>query len=398
MSDPAAIAVLAPNWLGDAVMALPAMTDVHRRYPAARLVVVARRAVADVFRLVTFVNEVRTLDGRGQWWRRRTLEHDIETVRATRADAVLLLPNSFASAWLASRARIPERWGYASDWRGRLLTRAVPRPRGSVHQGAYYQQLVRELGFDSGPLEPAVTVPGEAIMAARDLLAARGWDQSRPVVVLAPGAAYGTAKRWIPSSVAALVTDLVREGMTCVLVGSRADAPTTTQIREAVDGGRCPHVIDLAGVTTLEVLAATLSLARVCVCNDSGAMHLAAAVGTPVVALFGPTREWETSPLTRGGRRSEVLTNPVWCRPCMLRECPIDHRCMTGIPPRPREVFGHSPAGGLTPLAAKMGSEQIASYTIDSVKFLPAPSCRCCPLELSPGSDPATGGCWGQTP
>jgi heptosyltransferase-2 len=90
-------------------------------------------------------------------------------------------------------------------------------------------------------------------------------------------------------------------------------------------------VIDLAGATTLEVLAGVMSLARTCVSNDSGAMHLAGAAGTPLVAVFGPTREWETAPLTRG--RAEVITHPVWCRPCMLRECPIDHRCMTGITP-----------------------------------------------------------------
>jgi heptosyltransferase-2 len=325
--------VLAPNWLGDAVMALPAIADIDRRYPAARIVVIARRAVADLFRLVDFVEDVRTLDGRGRWWHRRAFDHDVETVRGARADAVLLLPNSFASAWLVSRAGVPERWGYASDWRARLLTRAVRRPRRSVHQGAYYQELVRGLGIESGPLEPTLTIPSAALAAARDLLGGRGWDQARPIVVLAPGAAYGTAKRWIPSYVSRLIGDLVGDGLTCVLVGSRADAATTAQIRDGVDEPSRAHVIDLAGATTLEVLAGTLSLAQACVSNDSGAMHLAAAAGTAVVALFGPTREWETHPLTHGGRRSEVLTHPVWCRPCMLRECPIDHRCMTGILP-----------------------------------------------------------------
>jgi heptosyltransferase-2 len=92
-------------------------------------------------------------------------------------------------------------------------------------------------------------------------------------------------------------------------------------------------VIDLTGATTLAVLAGVMSLAAACVSNDSGAMHLAGAVGTPLAALFGPTRERETSPLARRGRRADVLINPVWCRPCMLRECPIDHRCMTGLKP-----------------------------------------------------------------
>jgi heptosyltransferase-2 len=152
--------------------------------------------------------------------------------------------------------------------------------------------------------------------------------------VLAPGAAYGTAKRWIPKHVAALATALVRRrGSTCVLVGSDADRGTTTTVWEHVAADERSCVIDVAGETTLAALAGVFSLAQVCVSNDSGAMHIAAAVGTPVVAVFGPTCEDETAPLPRAGARAQVLTHAVWCRPCMLRECPIDHRCMTRISP-----------------------------------------------------------------
>jgi heptosyltransferase-2 len=121
---------------------------------------------------------------------------------------------------------------------------------------------------------------------------------------------------------------------TCVLVGSRADSTTTRQIAGYLDTAATSQVIDVTGDTTLEMLAGLLGIAQACVSNDSGAMHLAAAVGTPLVALFGPTNEYETSPLTRHGRQSAVVTHPVWCRPCMLRECPIDHRCMKGITPQ----------------------------------------------------------------
>ena len=319
MSDPRCVAVFAPNWLGDAVMALPAIADVRRRFPEARIVVAARRSVADLFRLVVFVDEV--------------INQDVEALRASGADVAVLLPNSFASAWLARRAGIAERWGYATDWRGWLLTRAIRRPKASLHQGAYYQRLIGALGIDVGPLEPALTIPERAVISARELLVGRGWNSERPLVVLAPGAAYGTAKRWIPAHVSTLIGDLVRQGRTCVLVGSRADTPTTRGIRDSVDDTNRARVIDVSGETSLEMLAATLSIAHACVANDSGAMHLAAAVGTPVVALFGPTREYETAPLARSGGRAEVLTHQVWCRPCMLRECPIDHRCMTGIDP-----------------------------------------------------------------
>jgi heptosyltransferase II len=333
MSDPRRIVVVAPNWLGDAVMSLPAISDLHRHFPAARIVVAARRSVADLFRLVASVDAVITLHWGGRGWRRKALGEDVRSLGGADADAVLLLPNSFATAWLAWRSGISERWGYGSDMRARLLTRAVRRPKGSMHQGAYYQHLVRGLGIQTGPLEPSLTISDEATAAARQLLQQRGWDNQRPLVVLAPGAAYGTAKRWIPAYVARLIDDLVRDGRTCVLVGSRADSPTTRNIRERVADVHRPQVIDVSGDTSLELLAATLAIAQACVSNDSGAMHLAGAVGTPLVALFGPTREFETAPLLRPGGRAEVLTHAVWCRPCMLRECPIDHRCMTGIPP-----------------------------------------------------------------
>jgi len=334
MPDPSQVLVVAPNWLGDTVMALPAISDIRRAFSSARLVVAARRAVADLFRLVPSVDEVITLQWGGRLLRRSAFAADTVRLREVAADVAIVLPNSFASAWLVKQAEVPDRWGYSSDWRGRLLSRAVRRPKASLHQGAYYQHLTRELGIDSGPLEPAVTIPESADEAARELLVARGWDSLRPLIVFAPGAAYGTAKRWIPAHVAHVATTLVRSRQaTCVLVGSRTDAWTTRDILALVPSDTRLHVIDVAGRTSIEVLAGALGLARAVVSNDSGAMHLAGAVGTPLVALFGPTREHETAPLTRAGGHAEVLTHPVWCRPCMLRECPIDHRCMKGINP-----------------------------------------------------------------
>jgi heptosyltransferase-2 len=256
-------------------------------------------------------------------------------IRDAGASTAILLPNSFASAWLVRRAGIAARWGYAADLRSRLLTRAVRRPGTPLHQGGYYQHLVRELGIQTGPLEPALSIPAEAMQDARTLLTQRGWDGVTPLIALAPGAAYGKAKQWIPSHVVRLVTDLTRDRqVTCVLVGSGGDAATTAAIRAAAPDTCRSSILDLAGATTLPVLAAILGLSRTCVSNDSGAMHLAAAAGVPVVAIFGSTNERATSPLMRAGVGAEVLTHPVWCRPCMLRECPIDHRCMTGIEPR----------------------------------------------------------------
>jgi heptosyltransferase-2 len=333
-TDPAVLLVVAPNWIGDAVMALPAMADLRRRYPAARLLAAARSGVADLLRLAPVVDEVVPLQWRGSIWARQLLGEDAARLRATGADVAVLLPNSFASAYLVSQAAIPGRWGYLSDLRRRLLTRGVPRPKGRMHQGQYYQHLTQALGAEPGPLEPELVVPEAAMQDARALLADRGWDGRTPFVALAPGAAYGRAKQWIPSHVVQLVTSLVRDRQTtCVLLGGRGDAEVTGSIRAAVAAPLQARVIDLAGVTSVAQLAAVLAASQACVTNDSGAMHVAAAVGAPVVALFGPTIVEATRPLTRRGGRAEVLTQKVWCRPCMLRECPLDHRCMTRITP-----------------------------------------------------------------
>ena len=337
--DPATIVIVSPNWLGDAVMALPAIADVRRAFPSARLVIAARRVVSELFRLVPGVDEIVPLQWKGGFWDRSAFLADVRALRLLRADLAILLPNSFATAWLVTRARIRERWAYAADMRAALLTRAEPRPTESVHQGAYYQYLTRALGMPSGPLEPALSITDDTRAAARDLLRNRGWDGARPLVVFSPGAAYGTAKRWMPEHVAQVATTLVKEReATCVLVGSAGDTPTTQEVLARVDPQAASHVIDLSGQTNLEMLAGILAIASGCVANDSGAMHMAAAVGTPLIAIFGPTREYETAPLTRSGGRAEVLINPVSCRPCMLRECPIDHRCMTGI--SPERVYG----------------------------------------------------------
>jgi heptosyltransferase-2 len=328
------VLILSPNWLGDAIMALPAIADVKRHFASAPLHVAARPTVADMFRLAPYVDEVVTLEWRGRMLRRDGWRRDLEVLRRAGCETAILLPNSFAAAWLTKGAGIAERWGYRTDMRRPLLTRSVRRPAGSVHQAEYYQHLVRELGIPTGPREAVLAVPAAAERAARKLLTARGWDEARPLVAIAPGAAYGKAKQWLPDHFARLAVMLSSaRGAQCVLVGSAADAEATALIRTLAGAEAGASLIDLAGATTLETLAGVLTLARVCVSNDSGAMHLAAAVGAPVTALFGPTREYETSPLARRHSRAEVLINPVFCRPCMLRECPIDHRCMKGLAP-----------------------------------------------------------------
>jgi len=330
------VVVVAPNWLGDAVMALPALASVRQQWPSAHVAVAARASVAPLFAMVAGVDAVITLEtttglGAVARWRR-----DAHRLASAGADAALLLPNSFVSAWIVAQAAIGERWGYAADLRARLLTRAVPRPRTGLHQADYYLALVEALGIAPAARYAHVQVPAAALEARTDLLEGGGLTPDAPYVALAPGAAYGKAKQWPPERFAELVARIHAEfGWRAVLVGTRSDARVCAGIAEDVHRRHpeAPAPLDLSGRTDLPALAAVLASARAVVANDSGAMHLAGAVGAPVVAVFGSTNEQQTTPLTAApaAPSPRVITHPVWCRPCMLRECPIDHRCMRGI-------------------------------------------------------------------
>lgn len=329
------IVIFSPNWLGDAVMALPAIADVRRAHPHASLAVAARAAVGPVFEATTGVNEVIPLAGRGGRSSVLSWLPNSRALAAERFDLAILLPNSVAVAWLAKRAGIPERWGYRADWRGSLLTRQVDRPAKALHQVAYYQELVRALGIPNGPIASTLRARDEDVLRARDLLARSTIAPQHPVVAVAPGAAYGHAKRWLPERFADVINRLVGQTPAAVvLVGSRGDADSGAAVLAALaprrEGGR---TVDLIGQTDLPLLMGVLSRCRLLISNDSGAMHLAAALGVPVTAVFGSTDEHATGPVAWNGQMMDhaVLTHDVWCRPCLFRECPIDHRCMTGI-------------------------------------------------------------------
>jgi heptosyltransferase-2 len=333
------IVVLAPNWLGDAVMALPALRDIRRHVPEANLSVAARASVAALFHAVPEVDEILILSpGRGRSARR----NDIRKLKKGRFDLAILFPNSFHSAWMIWRAGVPERWGYRSDLRGRLLTRAVARPRPKVHFGEYYLALVRGLGMETGPPTPRIVVAAAGADAAAQMLRARGWVSGELLVGVAPGAAYGHAKRWPPERFAALISVLSDEaGASCVLLGRAEDRDAGQEVEAALHAqipnpeSQIPRVINLIGATDLPKLMGVISHCRALVANDSGALHLAAAMGVPVTAIYGPTDERFSTPLTAREAdrdRVAVIFEPVWCRPCFLRDCPIDHRCMTRIP------------------------------------------------------------------
>jgi heptosyltransferase-2 len=328
---PETIVVMTPNWLGDAVMALPAVGAVRHHHPAARLVVAARRSVAGLFLMISGVDDVVSLDAGGGWRGAAAWRAEAQALAGAHADLAVLLPNSLRSAWTAREAGIPERWGYAADWRTPLLTRRVRRPRGHLHQADYYIALVSALGMPAAGGPARLVLPDDVATRAALLLAQHGIGGGRAVIGMAPGAAYGGAKQWPPERFARVARLLhERHGVVSVLVGSGADRAASDKI-DAVEA-----VVDLVGQTDLPLLIGVMARCRAFVSNDSGAMHLAAAVGLPVTAIFGPTDERGTAPRPSSSASAaphEILTSDVWCRPCMLRECPFDHRCMTGIDP-----------------------------------------------------------------
>jgi len=326
------LVIRAPNWLGDAVMALPAMEAVRAAFGGAHLAVAAMPSIAPLF-------EEETSAGQDSVIALSSPTAEVRALKAGGFDAIVLLPNSFRSAWSARRASIPERWGYSAGARRWLLTRAISRARGRVHQSTYFLDLVKGLGIAEGDLTPRVVVRPATLARADALLAAHGVAPGVRCVGFAPGAAYGYAKRWPPRMVADTIVRLSRESSAvCVMFGAGGDRDSGREIESSLP----PDVraVNLIGRTDLRLLAGVIARCSAFVSNDSGAMHLAAALGLPVVAIFGPTDERVTSPLgarlSAPGRPGElvtpdVLTHPVFCRPCMLRDCPIDHRCMKGV-------------------------------------------------------------------
>lgn len=336
------VVVRVPNWLGDIVMAMPAIAAVRAAHPDAYLALAGPAAFAPFCAAVPGVDGVVPLPGGGL----RAIGAHARALTAGGFDVAVLFTNSFASALAAKRAGIAERWGYRRDWRGPLLTRAVPvrakQRRGGApasssaagpagpHHSAYYLRLAAALDMAgpqaAGPLA-AVAVPPAGAEQAAAILDGAGIAAGTPLVGFAPGAAYGSAKRWPPERVAETIALVAARGARAIVVGAPSDREIARAIQSALDPAVRSAVVDLVGRTDVAALMGVLARCAVVVANDSGAMHVASAVGRPVVAIFGPTDERATAPL---GPHT-LVRHDVWCRPCLLRACPIDHRCLRGI-------------------------------------------------------------------
>jgi heptosyltransferase-2 len=325
------ILVRATNWVGDAVMSIPALRAIRSRWPQAEIVILARPWVADLYREQGYADRILVYENKaahkGFWGRERL----IRVLRREKFDVAVLFQNAFDAAWIAWRARIPQRIGYARYGRSVLLTHAIPVPQeGEIpaHEAYDYLELLRRAGWLEGlpqVTEISITVTEEARRNALERLAAAGADKNAIRIALASGAAYGSAKCWEPERYAAVADQLIASfDSEVILFGAPQESETAARIVAAMRG----RARNLVGATAVGDLPALLSNCDLFIGNDSGAMHVAGAVGVPVIGIFGSTDPQGTRPMTA---RFTLIREPVDCSPCFLRKCPIDHRCMTRI-------------------------------------------------------------------
>lgn len=327
------ILVRVPNWVGDAVMCIPALEVLRRRWATSEIVLLGRDWVSGIFQGQAWTNRVLVFEHKDRHKGISGLERLARELRAEKFDVAVLFQNAFQAAWLAWRARIPLRIGYARDARSWLLTRAVPVPSAQevpAHESYYYLELLRRAGWLS--LLPEVEsirieVAPEEVERAEETLENAGVPGAPRLarVAMAPGAAYGSAKCWPVERYAEMADRLIAEfGADVILFGSADERDVCGRIAAAMK--RKP--VQMAGATSIADLPALFASCDLFIGNDSGAMHVAAAVGLPVVAVFGPTDPEGTAPVTP---RRTLVQHRVSCSPCFLRHCPIDHRCMTCV-------------------------------------------------------------------
>ena len=318
------VVVRATNWLGDAVMSLPAIRAIRDIFPRAHVALVARPWVADLYALERSIDRVIPYSPKSFAEKRVFAEQ----LRRERFDGAILLPNSFDSALTMWLAGIPERIGYKRDGRGMLLTRAIPVPEpGDIprHERFYYLELLRRAGMmERFPAAEPIELDGLEAARAAGMAKMEELGIRAPAIGVSPGAAYGNAKRWLPGRFAEAASRVARERSASVLIfGSAAERALCEEVADSIPGAR-----NLAGATTLREFIDLAAACSLFLTNDSGAMHIASALGVPTAAIFGATDDTTTGP---SGRFARVIRDHAECSPCLLRDCPIDHRCMIRV-------------------------------------------------------------------
>lgn len=333
------ILVRGTNWIGDAVMSIPALRELRRIFPDDHITLHTRAWADGLFQDATFIDEIVSYDP--SRWRYRDILDNSKFLKRDEYDLAVVLPNSFESAVTAFLSKIPRRIGYNKDARGLLLTDpiAVPEWKGRRHEAYYYLNLVQNVErlllhretVGGSEIDGSLEVSEVRRADARRHLSESGVDLSRPIAVLGVGSANSRAKRW-PAENYAKLAELISHNanLNVVLVGSKDEEEAAAK----VEAYSKTSLVNLAGKTDLATAAAVLAESDLMISNDMGLAHLAPAVGTKTFVLFGPTNPETTRPFANN---ATVLREPVDCSPCMLRDCPIDHRCMTRL--MPESVF-----------------------------------------------------------
>jgi heptosyltransferase II len=315
------ILIRGTNWIGDAILTIPAVESIRVTYPKAHIVVLAKPWVADIYRLFSGINEIIIYESKydnvsGVF----RLAH---LLGKKQFDAAILLQNAIEAAIIAVAAGIPLRAGYNSDGRGVLLTHRVQRSEEikKLHQIDYYLEMVKALGCASVNKEMHLE-KNISRNDAESVLQKYMPDSQKVIIGLAPGATYGPAKRWFPERFAA-VADQITSTFSCriILLGGKSDWDTAEAVRRLAR----TDILNLAGKTNLEEAAYLISQCRLFISNDSGLMHIAGSLNIPTIAIFGSTNPQTTSP---AGNQSIVIQKKVSCSPCLKKTCPTDFRCM----------------------------------------------------------------------
>ena len=345
-SDIKRVVVRGVNWVGDMVMTVPALRELRRILPGAHITLATRRSAEAIFADADFLDDLIVYERRP-----RDLHLVVRQTRAWRKrrfDLAVLFQNAFEAALIAAAARVPLRLGYATDNRRLLLTHALPVPawRGQRHEVFYYLNIVHQLeGLLAGTFRPHATIEPPSPRfdldvsvarqaEARTLLHSRGRRADQPLVVLCPGSINSRAKRWPTNRFAMLADQLIEEaGAAVALIG----APEELEVTREVAAQMRHHAVTLTGSISFRQTIAVLSVADLLITNDTGPAHIAAALNRPTLVIFGPTDPTTTRPFSSV---AEIIRRPPACAPCMLRDCPIDHRCMTAI--MPAEVFARA--------------------------------------------------------
>jgi len=321
------ILVRGTNWIGDTVLTTPALMAIRKGFPQAKIALLAKPPIAELLHHHPALDEIVLYRDPGP---HAGLGGKLTLARLLhrgRYDVAILFQNAFEAAALTALAGIPNRYGYATDGRSFLLTHRVPltpKIRRS-HQVHYYLELLRPLGIQVEPEPPTLRTTPDEDAEAIEHLRAFGVDPKKVLIGLNPGSVYGTAKRWLPERFAEVADRVAAEhGGVVLIFGGHGEEELGASLASLM---AAPTVV-LSGRTTVRRLMALIKQCRLFITNDTGPMHIATAFGVPTVAIFGPTDPLTTSPFGSG---HELVRHPVDCSPCLLRECPIDHRCMQGI-------------------------------------------------------------------